>query len=79
VVQPGIIELVPEEPVALGGDRSEQSGLITEVVGRGGVRHTGSASHGPHAHRTRTQFADRLNRCIDERSTQVTVMVRTLV
>lgn len=62
-------------PHPLAGHRGQQPGLVPEVVLRRGVRDPCPTGQIPQAHGTRTGLADHLDRRVQERPAQVTVVI----
>jgi hypothetical protein len=72
-----LAELGGEKLEALRGDSGEQTGLVSEVVGRRCVRNAGAAGDVSEPDIGGALLDDRLQRRVDQCVAQITVVVRT--
>jgi hypothetical protein len=75
----GLAEGCGQPPKPVGGDGGQQAGLVTEVVGRGGMGDPGPAGQVPQADRGRPDLGDRLDGGVQQGPWEVAVMVRPSV
>ena len=73
---PGCGGVIGQQLIALGGHGGQQSGLVAEMVGRGGMGYPGSPGQLAEAQAGRSVFGDRLERGTDQGGTQAAMVVR---